>query len=221
MRVGLFGGTFNPIHAGHLMAAEAVLQRIALDRLYFIPCRVPPHKLPAYLAPAADRFRMIRLALPPDARYRLSDAEMRRDGPSYTIDTVTHFAARIPAGTPMYLIMGMDAFLDMHTWKNRQGLLERVFPVVVSRRPEDGISTPDDAQQMDSYIRAQLPGDYVYDPQQTCWQRVDGNRILLLSTRPVDISSSQVRQRIRDGKAIDDLVPPPVKAYIDNKELYR
>jgi nicotinate-nucleotide adenylyltransferase len=74
---------------------------------------------------------------------------------------------------------------------------------------------------MDSYIRAQLPGDYVYDPQQTCWQRVDGNRILLLSTRPVDISSSQVRQRIRDGKAIDDLVPPPVKAYIENKELYR
>jgi len=110
MRAGLFGGTFNPIHKGHLMAAEQVLQRFALDRLYIVPCRVPPHKLPAYLAPAAHRVRMIQLALPSDGRCRLSDVEIQRSGPSYTIDTVAHFAARIIPGASIYLVMGMDAF---------------------------------------------------------------------------------------------------------------
>ena len=95
MRAGLFGGTFNPIHKGHLMAAEQVFQRFSMDRLYIVPCRVPPHKCPAYLAPASERIRMIQLALPADARYCLSHVEIQRSGLSYTIDTVDHFRTRI------------------------------------------------------------------------------------------------------------------------------
>lgn len=221
MRAGLFGGTFNPIHKGHLMVAEQVLQHFFLDRLYIIPCRVPPHKFPAYLAPAADRVRMIQLALPTDARYRLSDVEIQRSGPSYTIDTVAHFATRVIPGARLYLVMGMDAFLEIHTWKNRQRLLQQVQPVVVTRCLEDGTTADDDAQRMDAYIRSHLSADYDYNDEPTCWQDAGESCIHLLPSPPVNISSSQVRHRLRAGKAIADLVPLAVKAYIAKKELYR
>jgi nicotinate-nucleotide adenylyltransferase len=221
MRVGLFGGTFNPIHKGHLMVAEQALQRLALDRLYIIPCRVPPHKFPAYLAPAADRIRMIQLALPDDSRYRLSEVEIERDGPSYTIDTVAHFTSRVVPGAAVFLVMGMDSFLDIHTWKRHGRLLATVQPVVVTRRPDKVTDAPDAVLQLDRYIRSQLSDDYVFDRQQKCWHRADGQRIQLLSVTPVDISSSQVRQRVGMGKAIAGLVHPAVSGYIEEKELYR
>ncbi len=221
MRAGLFGGTFNPIHNGHLMAAGRVLQRFALDRLYMIPCRVPPHKSSAYLAPAAQRMRMIQLALPSDTRYRLSDIEIQRSGPSYTIDTANHFQIRIIPGATLFLIMGMDAFLEIHTWKSYQRLLETVRPVVVSRRVDDGIPASDDVSRMDGYIRSRLNEDYHRVEEPSCWQRAGKKSIYLLPTQPIDISSSQIRQRIRTRKAIAGLVPPKVNAYINQEELYR
>ena len=203
------------------MVADRVLQWFFLDRLYIIPCRVPPHKFPAYLAPAAKRLRMIQLALPADARYRLSDVEIQRSGPSYTIDTVDRFRTRIIPGAALYLMMGMDAFLEIHTWKSQRRLLEAVQPVVLSRWVDGRMQTGDDVSRMEGYIRSRLSGDYNYNEEQICWQQVGGNRIHLLPTTPVEISSSQVRQRIRAGKAIADLVPPAVNAYIEQKELYR
>ena len=221
MRAGLFGGTFNPIHKGHLMAAGRVLQRFSLDRLYMIPCRVPPHKSPAYLAPAAQRVQMIRLALPREARYCLSDIEIQRSGPSYTIDTVNHFKTRIIPGATLFLIMGMDAFLEIHTWKRHRRLLETVQPVVVSRWVDGRIPASDDVSRMDGYIRSQLNKDYHYVEEPSCWQRAGKKNIYLLPTQPIDISSSQIRRRIRAGKEIVDLVPPKVNAYIEKEELYR
>ena len=221
MRAGLFGGTFNPIHNGHLMVAAQVLQRFRLDRLFIIPCRVPPHKSPAYLAPAADRAGMIQLALPADERYRLSEVESRREGPSYTIDTVTHFASAVVPGAALFLLMGMDAFLEIHTWKRWRTLLGMVQPVVVSRRLEDEAASDDDLATMEAYIRSCLSADYASCGQQGCWQHSNGNRIHLLRTTPLKVSSSQVRRRIGAGRSFADLVPGPVKAYIDEKELYR
>ena len=221
MRAGLFGGTFNPIHKGHLMVVERVLHRFSLDRLYIIPCRVPPHKFPAFLAPTAERVRMIQLALPTDARYCLSDVEIQRKGPSYTIDTVNHFKTRIIPGATLFLIMGMDAFLEIHTWKSHRRLMEIIQPVVVSRWVDGGIQTSDDVSRMDGYIRSRLSGDFHYIEESFCWQRAGQNHIYLLPTQPINISSSQIRQRIRAGKDIVDLVPLEVNAYIDQKELYR
>ena len=221
MRAGVFGGTFNPIHKGHLMVAERVLHRFSLDRLYIVPCRVPPHKFPAFLAPAAERVRMIQLALPADTRYCLSDLEIRREGRSYTIDTVDHFKTRITPGAVLFLMMGMDAFLEIHTWKSHQRLLEAVQPVVVSRRVDGRMHAGDDVSRMDGYIRSELSGDYHYVEEKSWWQRDAENKIHLCPTQPIDISSSQIRQRIRDGKEIVDLVPPTVNAYIEQKELYR
>ena len=221
MRAGVFGGTFNPIHKGHLMVIERVLQRFSLDRLYIIPCRVPPHKFPVYLAPAAQRLRMIQLALPADDRYRISEIEIQRSGPSYTIDTVNHFKTRFIPAAALFLIMGLDAFLELHTWKKYPILLEIAQPVVLSRRLADPLQTSDEVSRMDDYIRVRLPGAYLYDDGQTCWQQSGGSCIHLLPTIPLDISSSQVRQRIKEGKTITDLVPRAVNSYIEQKELYR
>ena len=221
MRAGVFGGTFNPIHKGHLMVAERVFQRFSLDRLYIIPCREPPHKFPAFLAPAAERVRMIQLALPTDSRYCLSDVEIQRSGPSYTIDTVDHFKTRITPGATLFLMMGMDAFLEIHTWKSYRRLLETVQVVVVIRWVDGRMPASGDFSRMDGYIRSRLSEDYHHVHEPPCWQRAGENRIHLLPTRPIDISSSQIRQRIRAGKEIVDLVPPKVNAYIEKKELYR
>jgi nicotinate-nucleotide adenylyltransferase len=221
MRAGLFGGTFNPIHKGHLMAAEQALEQFALDRLYIIPCREPPHKIPDDLAPAADRVRMIRLVLPDDCRYRLSEIEIDRSGPSYTIDTVTHFVDAVVPGATLFLVMGMDAFLEIHTWKRWLELLQRVQLVVVTRQLDGESDADADRSMVDANIRTRLPGDYTFNEKMHCWQNADGSRIHLLQTPPVAVSSSQVRRRIRTGKAIADLVPLAVKAYIEEKELYR
>jgi len=221
MRAGLFGGTFNPIHNGHLMVAEQVLERFALDRLYIIPCRKPPHKSPDYLAPSADRVRMVRLALPDDSRYRLSDIEIRRSGPSYTIETVTHFADAVLPGATLFLVMGMDAFLEIHTWKRWLELLEGVQLVVVTRQLDGESDAAADRSMMDGYIRERMPDDYTCNARKSCWQNADEARIHLLQTLPVVVSSSQVRRRIKAGKTIAGLVPPVVKSYIEEKELYR
>lgn len=221
MRAGLFGGTFNPIHKGHLMAAERVLQGFFLDRLYIVPCRVPPHKFPAYLAPASLRIRMIQLALPSDARYCLSDVEIQRSGPSFTIDTVDHFRTRIIPGATLFQIMGMDAFLEIHTWKNWRRLLETVQPVVVTRSMDGRMRPGEDVDRLADYIHSRLSDDYRYIKAQSCWRHPDGKCIHLLPTTPVNISSSQVRELIRAGKAVGDLVPAAVNAYIEQKELYR
>ncbi len=178
MRAGVFGGTFNPIHKGHLMVAERVLQRFSLDRLYIIPCRVPPHKFPEYLAPTVQRVRMIQLALPTDACYRLSDVEIQRSGPSYTIDTVDHFSTRIISGAVLFLIMGMDAFLEIHTWKSQRRLLETIQPVVVSRCVDGRMQASDDVSRLDDYIRSRLSGDYTFLEAPACWQQAGGNCIL-------------------------------------------
>jgi nicotinate-nucleotide adenylyltransferase len=221
MRAGLFGGTFNPIHNGHLMVVEQVLGQFALNRLYIIPCRVPPHKSPTYLAPAADRLQMIRLALPADDRICPSDVEIRRSGPSYTIDTVTHFASVVVPGSDLFLVMGLDAFFEIHTWKGFRPLLQRVQPVAVTRPLEGGGGTPLNLDQMNAYIRSHLPGAYEADAQQACWRNAAGNAIHLLPVNPMTVSSSQVRRRTMAGRSIADLVPAPVKAYIEEKELYR
>jgi len=201
------------------MVAEQVLERFSLDRLYIIPCREPPHKSPDYLAPSADRVRMVRLALPDDPRYRLSEIEIDRSGPSYTIDTVSHFVDAVEPGATLFLVMGMDAFLEIHTWKRWLELLERVQLVVVTRQLDGEIDA--ESLMMDESIRTRLPGDYTYNEKHSRWKNAAGACIHLLQTLPVAVSSSQVRRRIKAGKPIADLVPPAVKAYIEEKELYR
>ena len=221
MQAGLFGGTFNPIHNGHLMVAQTVVHRFALDRFYFIPCRVPPHKVPIHLAPAADRARMVRLALPMDTRYHLSDVELQRSGPSYTIDTVDHFTRQVLPGTDVYLVMGLDAFIELHTWKQFQRLLTIIQPVVVARRLPSEAAGGNHIHKLSDYIRSRLADAYEWLDSEHCWRHPEAASIHWLPVPPMDVSSSQVRRCIRAGRTITDLVPTAVSAYIEQKDLYQ
>ena len=136
MRIGLFGGTFNPIHNGHLWAALEVKSGFNLDQIYLIPAAVPPHKTPGMVANAADRLRMIHLAIADLSGIAVADVELRRPGPSYTIDTVKHFKHTLKKGSRIYLVMGLDAFLEINTWKSYKELLEQIAFIVVARPSE-------------------------------------------------------------------------------------
>ena len=221
MRVGLFGGTYNPIHNGHLMVAEQVCRHFSLDRLYIIPCRLPPHKHPAFLASASHRVRMIERALPDDDRYRISLVEVDRSGPSYTIDTVTHFNALMGKRAVLFLPLGMDAFLEIHTWKSHARLLASIQPVIVSRHLKSNTGVEQDMPRLDRYIRSRLSDRYHFDAEGSSWRYSGGRPIHLLPVEPLAVSSSQIRQRTKHGKSISTLVPPAVQAYIEEKELYR
>ena len=117
MRVGLFGGSFNPIHLGHLRAAEEVREALKLDLVYFIPAASPPHKQSSELAPAEHRLAMVRVATKGNRHFMTSDVEIRRAGRSFTIDTVRHFLATLRQPAPLYLMMGADQFAELDTWK--------------------------------------------------------------------------------------------------------
>src|SRR6185436_2360313 len=113
-RVAAFGGSFNPIHYGHLLLADEVLELLGLDRVLFVPAASPPHKPAGQLAPAADRFEMVRLAIAPHPRFAVSDLELRRSGPSYTVDTLQALAAD---GDELFLVIGSETFLDLLSWR--------------------------------------------------------------------------------------------------------
>ena len=135
MRVGLLGGSFNPIHFGHLRSAEEVREALALDLVYFVPAAVPPHKSAEGLAPPEHRLAMVRLATKGNRHFMVSDVEIRRAGRSYTIDTVRHFLATLRAPSTLFLMMGSDAFAELDTWKDCDELVRLSSIVVHTRQP--------------------------------------------------------------------------------------
>jgi len=118
MRIGLFGGTFNPFHSGHLQACRDMITRFFLDRMILIPAAIPPHKPQQGLASPTDRLAMIRLATARFSNMDVSDIELIRPGPSYTVDTLTFFRRGYPDADDLFLVMGLDEFLEFHTWKS-------------------------------------------------------------------------------------------------------
>jgi nicotinate-nucleotide adenylyltransferase len=223
-RIGLFGGTFNPIHRGHLDVARQLRRRFPLDRVYLIPSRQPPHKSRRELAPAKHRLAMIKLALTPaDADgLCLSDLELRREGPSYTVDTVDAFRKEMGPGDALFLIMGADAFLELDLWRHWRTLLTRISFIVMSRpcSQEDGAASQD-WPNMAAYAKTHLDG--AYELQDDPWRLVHPQRptIYLAGVPEWEVSSSQVRRRLRKGEGIRDLVPGAVAAYIEAKGLYQ
>lgn len=134
-RVGLFGGSFDPVHAGHLHAAQAAREAFGLDRVVFVPAARPPHKPGRELASGDDRLAMLRLAIAGEPRYSVCDLELSREGPSYTIDTVRALPAAIgePADAEIFLVLGSDNLPGLADWREARALIERVVPVVVHR----------------------------------------------------------------------------------------
>jgi len=220
MRIGLFGGTFNPVHIGHLRAALEVKEGFELDEVILIPAALPPHKIPGEVAEAADRLQMLNLALEESSHFQLSDVELKRAGPSYTIDTVEHFKQTLPDQSRIYLIMGMDAFLEIDTWKSYDELLVQI-PFIVINRPKSGCGFNDCGwESMENYLKSKISKDFVFSESQNCYRAKNKQPIYVFTVTGLDISSTRVRDLIGAGRSIRYLVPQKVAEFINSKGLY-
>ena len=220
MRLGLLGGSFNPIHNGHLTIASQVRDQLQLDLVLFIPTGEPPHKRNGSLAPATDRVEMVRLAIAGTPYFDISDIEVRRTGKSYSIDTIRELRERFSPSTELFFVIGLDAFLDFPNWKAPEELLTACRFVVVPRPGHSFQSLAHIAllpsldlralAQLDSGSRSRLDIAIPSCPGIIC---------LLLP--PCPISSSGIRQQIRCGTTPANLLPPPVESYILRHSLYQ
>lgn len=220
MRIGLFGGTFNPIHRGHLRAASEVIKRFNLDQIYLIPAALPPHKTSGQVAKADDRLAMINLAIADLPGVTVSDVELNRPGPSYTIDTIRHFKLTLAKGARIYLIMGLDAFLEIHTWKSHQDLLEEIAFIVLARPDEEYPDTRQTLGILEAYIKSTLSADNQFDAQHASYSLEGKQPIYVCDIEALDISSTKIRQNVKRKQSIEDFVTPEVADYIRLKGLY-
>lgn len=214
-RIGLFGGTFDPIHCGHIRAAGEVAERFALDRVLFIPSFIPPHKERKGMAPARDRLRMVELACAGEPRFAASSIEVDAGGRSYSILTLERMRDLHP-GARILFILGADAFLEIGTWHEHERVLAEGLFIVMTRpgsRLEDATGVLPEALRPG--VRAIAEGEEVDEAL------IAGSRIFLLPIRALDISSTEVRRRIRAGEPVDGLVPGPVADHIRSHGLYR
>jgi nicotinate-nucleotide adenylyltransferase len=212
MRIGLFGGSFNPIHLGHLRAAEEDREALALDLIYFIPAAMPPHKPHGGLAPAEHRLQMVRLATAGNRYFMVSDVEIRRPGQSYTVDTVRHFLTALTGPAELNLIMGADQFAELATWKEANELVRLCNLAVHKRHAGAGeVETPIPLATINyfGYSRAQ---DYYVHPS--------GHTLTFVATTFLPISATLVRQHIVARKSVRYLVADGVAEYIQQHALY-
>ena len=218
-KVGLFGGTFNPVHLGHLRAAVEVKESFKLDKVFLIPAALPPHKMPGEVAAAADRLQMLDRAIGDATGLAVSDIELKRAGPSYTIDTVEHFKNSLPVNSRIFLIMGLDAFLEFDTWKSYKELLAQI-PLIVIPRPRAEIRFDLSGEVMTKYIKTRISAEYEFSESQSSFTRADMPPIYFTQVSALDISSTMIRNLIRKGRSIQYLVPQKVAAFIQTEGLY-
>jgi nicotinate-nucleotide adenylyltransferase len=214
MRIGLFGGTFDPIHWGHLRSAEEVRETFALDQILFVPTSKPPHKRGQTRTPANDRLAMVRLAVAKNPCFKVSTVEIRRPGISYSIDTLRYFAARNKGNDSFYFILGLDAFREIATWKD----FKQLFPLcnfIVTSRPGNRDSNP---LRGTSVAVERL---FCYDFKRRIYHHRSGTLLQFLKLTDFAVSASDIRKRVRQRKSIRYLVPSAVEAYINKQGLYR
>jgi nicotinate-nucleotide adenylyltransferase len=188
VRIGVFGGTFDPPHVGHLLLASDARDALRLDRLIFVPAFTQPFKVdsPSVASPQ-DRLEMVRLAVADDANYTVDDTEIARKGLSFTVDTLEHLAKKNP-GAELFLLLGEDALAGVEKWRN-PGRIRELATLAVMRRSGSEESP--------------MAG------------------VTAVSTRRVDVSSTEIRERLRAGKSIKGFVPEGVEEFIDARGLYR
>jgi nicotinate-nucleotide adenylyltransferase len=215
-RIGILGGTFNPIHLGHLAAAEEVRDRLKLGKVMFIPSFLPPHKREEDMPSAVQRQEMVRLAIRGNPHFTVSDMEIRRGGRSYTIDTIEALR-QAHIGADLYFITGLDSFLEIGTWKDWQRLMELCSFVVLSR---EGCRFRDIAKL--AFLNAPDHDLTALDGQEKeqVIIRTGNMRIHLERVPFYDISSTDIRSRIRSGRSIKYHLPEAVEHYIIENKLY-
>jgi nicotinate-nucleotide adenylyltransferase len=201
-RVGLMGGTFDPVHYGHLVIAEEVYYTLDLDEMVFIPAGQPPHKRKRAVTPAVDRLAMLELAIASNPHFSISTVDIDRPGPSYTVDTLRLLHEQWGASAALYFVIGWDSLEELGSWYDPQGILEQLTHLVAVHRPGH--------QEMDGYrerLEARLPGIK--------------QRLLTVPVPQLDISASDLRQRVAEDRPIRYQTPDPVVQYIREHNLYR
>jgi nicotinate-nucleotide adenylyltransferase len=215
-RVGIFGGTFNPIHLGHLRAAEELREALDLERVVFVPAAQPPHKggdAGGPIAPAAERLRWVRSAVEGYPRFEVDPLEIDRGGPSYSVDTLRAIGARTAPDLPVFAL-GCDAFAELDTWREPRTLFSLAHFAVMTRPPVRCGSLADwlpECVRDDVEVSADgLSGRH----------RAAATWIRLLPIFALDISSSEIRARIRAGRSVRFLVPEAVREAVERNPLY-
>ena len=198
MKIGVFGGTFDPVHNGHLMMAEEARVQLDLARVLFVPAGQPWLKEDRDITPAEHRVRMVRLAIADNPYFSLSRLEVDREGPSYTVDTIAGLKAQGKDDDELFFILGWDSLNDLPRWREPERLVTLCRLVAI---PRPGCQPPD----LEA-LSAVIPGL--------------AQRVILLDKPVVDISASDIRRRVAGGEPIDNLVPAPVAEYIKANRLY-
>jgi nicotinate-nucleotide adenylyltransferase len=199
MKSGILGGTFDPIHLGHLAVAEEARRRLIMDEVVFVPAGHPYFKAYAYITPAEHRVNMLNLAIADKPNFKISLMEIRRPGPSYAIDTVAKMKRQLGPGDEIFFIMGWDSLLALPQWQEPERLI-KLCRIVAAPRP--GYAEPNIG-----ILENDLPGI--------------SQRTVVMDQPRVDISATDVRERVRKGLPIDKMVPPAVAKYIKEKGLYK
>jgi nicotinate-nucleotide adenylyltransferase len=197
-KIGVLGGTFDPIHNGHLGIADAACRELGLARVLFVPARDPWLKGRGDVTPSRDRFEMIKLAITGNPRYKISRVDLQREGPSYTVDTLSDLRRKLGAAAELYFILGMDAIEDLPEWREPERIVQ-MCQLVVAKRP--GVDIIDL-----NALEARLPG-------------ISG-RVVVIDNDLYDINSTGIRRLVAAGRSISGLVPDAVARYIRENGLY-
>jgi len=201
-KIGLLGGSFNPIHVGHLVVAEEARARLDLERVVFVPSLVPPHKIGKRLAPPDDRLRMVQLAIDDNPAFEATDVELHREPPSYSIETVLNLRIVAGGAWDIHFLIGADTLPELPTW-HRIGELAALCKFVVFSRPGESL----DALEP---LRGVLSEE-----------QIAGIASRRFEMPLIGVSSTEIRRRVRDGVSIRYLVPEAVRRYILDRGLYR
>jgi nicotinate-nucleotide adenylyltransferase len=214
--IGILGGTFDPIHHGHLRIAQEALEQCDLAQVRFVPCGTPPHR-PAPQASAKARWEMVRLALNGHPDFLVDVREVFRTDPCYTVDTLAGLRAELGAQQPLCLILGGDAFLQLHTWHEWKRLFELAHIVVLQRAgglPLGNAMNSADAALQSEYRARLAPGS-------SALHEAPNGTIFVADMPALEISSTDIRRRCAEGKSIRYLVADAVANYINTNSLYR
>lgn len=221
MKLGIFGGTFDPPHLGHLIVAQDAALALALDRVLFVPAGTPPHKRDRQLSPAAARLAMVEAATAGNDRFSVEPWELEQPGPSWTVETLRHLRKQYPAAE-LWLLLGADQWAEFPAWKGPEEILSMACVGVIGRTGELHSTTEDtestelrqrEAQRLADALRPQCPPWLKHE--------LDQDRVAFVNATRIDISSSEVRRRVGVGESVRYLVPDAVVEIIFREQLYR
>jgi len=214
MKWGLLGGTFDPIHTGHLRCAEEILEIFDLNRIIFVPASKPPHKIHGDITSFHHREQMITLAIEGNPVFSFSDVEKRRENTSYSVETVEYILKKYMENLELYFILGQDAFHAIQTWKEWEKLLLLCNFVVMTRPGYEN-------KGLEGILPASFSSRCTYDDDVKGFRGPTGHVIFFREVTFLDISSSDIRQRVKQGKSIKFLVPESIRHYIAKNSLYK